>query len=167
MTRPGPGRTALTAVLVPAAVLLAAACGSGASSPSSTRHPTGAAAPPRTASPAPALTACQGVDSLRAALHSLTTVKITQGADSEIKAVARGIQASVSELSGAARAEWGTQIDDLKSALTRLQSAAGHGSASPAAHQPTLRAAAADVGAAGRRLLAAMGNRCPSPSPSR
>lgn len=77
----------------------------------------------------------------------------------------RGIQASLSDLSKSAGTRWRTQIDDLKSAAAGLQSAADDQAASPSRNgAATVTSRVADVAAAGRRLLAAVGNRCPSPS---
>lgn len=161
---------AIEGAIASAALLLAAACGSGGSSPGGTGSggPSSAvAASPGSASPSPVLTVCQDVASLRAAWHSLTTVSINEGAVSEIKAVARGIQASLSDLSSSAGTEWKPQIDNLRSDLARLQSAADSLAASPSASgRSSATSAVASVAASTRRLLAAVGNRCPSPPPS-
>ncbi len=170
MSRVAPSRAALRGVVVSAAVLLAAACGSAGGSPGGTGSggpSSGAAAAPGSASPSPVLTVCQDVASLRAALHSLASVSITEGAVSEIKAVARGIQTSLSGLGGSAGTEWRTQIGKLKSALANLQSAADDLAASPSrTGVATVTSRVADVAGTGRRLLAAIGNRCPAPPAS-
>jgi hypothetical protein len=161
---------AVRGAIVSAALLIAAACGSSGSSPGGTGSSgpsPGAAVSPGPASPTPVLTVCQDVASLRAALHSLTSVGITEGAVSEIKAVARGIQASLSDLSSSGHTEWRTQIDNLRSALANLQSAADTLAATPSSRgESSVRTAVGAVAADGQRLLAAIGNRCPSPSAS-
>ena len=162
----------LTGVIACGALLLAAACGSGGSSPGGTG--TSAASPSASASPAaprtaPALTVCQDVNTLRAGLHSLVTVSVTQPAASEIQAVTRGMQAAVADLGNttSGRTEWRAQIDSLKSDLARLQSAASSYAASPSASgSSSVSSAKASVAAAAQRLLATVGNRCPSPSAS-
>jgi hypothetical protein len=159
-------RVALKGAMVSAALLLAAACGSAGSSPAGGRS-SGAPASPRTAPPTPVLTVCQDVTTMRAALHSLTTVSITQGAVSEIKAAGRAIQTSLGDLSATAGTEWRAQIDNLRSSVANLQSAADDYKASPSSSgRSKVGTAIGAVAADGRRLLTAIGNRCPSPSPS-
>lgn len=104
---------------------------------------------------------------MRAALRSITSVSISQGAVSEIQAVARGMEASVADLGNtvSGREEWQSQIDAVKSDLARLQSAASSYAASPSTRaRSSVLSAKASVAAAAGRLLAAVGNRCPAPS---
>lgn len=159
-------RIALKGAMVSAALLLAAACGSAGSSPAGGRSP-GTAASPTTAPPTPVLTVCQDVATIRGALHSLATVSITEGAVSEIKAAGRAIQTSLADLSATTGTHWRTRIDNLRSSVANLQSAADDYKASPSSSgRSRVNTAAGAVAADGRRLLAAIGNRCPSPSPS-
>jgi len=155
----------LNGAILALAMLPVAACGSGGGPPAGTVPPSGPV-PPRSAAPSPVLTVCQDVATLRAALHGLTSVSIGQGPVSEVSAAGRAIQASLSDLSRTAGTEWQAQVGDLRSELEKLQSAAASLTASPSAHgQSTVTSAVASVAASGRRLLAAIGNRCPSPSP--
>jgi hypothetical protein len=152
-----------------AVMILAAACGSSGTSPGGTgagRVSSSAPASPGPSRPTPVLTVCQDVNSVRAALHSIVSVSITQAAVSEIQAVARGMEASVTDLSNtvSGREEWRTQIDAVKSDLARLQSAASSYAASPStSDRSSVLSAKASVAVTARRLLATVGNRCPSP----
>lgn len=172
MTRITPGRLAVSGAAFSALMLLTAACGSGGSSPGGTgtggasSSASSPAASPVPSRPTPVLTVCQDVNSLRAALHSIVSVSITQGAVSEIQAVARGMEASADDLSNtvSGRTEWRSEIEALKSELARLQSAADSYAASPSANgQSGVQSAKASVAVSARRLLATVGNRCPSP----
>jgi hypothetical protein len=110
---------------------------------------------------------CQDVDSVRAALRSIVTVSVTEAAVGEIEAVARGMEVSVADLGNtvSGREEWRSQIDAVKSELARLQSAASSYQASPSTRARSgVLSAKASVAVTARRLLAAVGNRCPSPS---
>ena len=153
--------------MLAAVMLLAAACSSGGGSPGgsgtggTSSSASASSAPSR---PTPVLTVCQDVNSVRAALTSLVSVSITQANVSEIKAVARGMEASVADLANtvSGRTEWQSQVDALKSAVTQLQSAASSYAAAPS-REAGVKSAKANVAVAARRLLAAVGNRCPSP----
>lgn len=153
-----------------AVMFLAAACGSSGSSPGGTGAGGASSSAPASPGPSrstPVLTVCQDVDSVRAALRSITSVSISQGAVSEIQAVARGMEASVADLGKtvSGREEWQSQIDAVKSDLARLQSAASSYAASPSTRaRSSVLSAKASVAAAAGRLLAAVGNRCPAPS---
>jgi hypothetical protein len=149
-----------------AAVLLAA-CGSGGSSPSGTGAGGTTSSAPASPGPTratPVLTVCQDVNSVQAALHSLVSISITEAAVSEIQAVARGMETSVADLGQtvSGRTEWRSQVDALKSAVVRLQSAASSYAAAPS-REAGVSSAKANVAVAARRLLATVGNRCPSP----
>jgi hypothetical protein len=153
--------------MLSAVILLAAACGSGGSSPGDTgtgSSSPSASAPPAPSRPTPVLTVCQDVNSVRAALHSLVSISITEAAVSEIQAVARGMETSVADLGEtvSGRTEWRSQVDALKSAVVRLQSAASSYAAAPS-REAGVSSAKANVAVAARRLLTAVGNRCPAP----
>ena len=83
-----------------------------------------------------------------------------------LEAAAADIQSSLSGLGN--RTEWQTQIDNLKAAVANMQSAADSLAASPGARgvASNVRTAVAGVNDSIRRLLTAVGSRCPSPSPS-
>lgn len=167
MTRVTPSRLAVSTATLSAMLLLAAACGSSGSSPGGSgtgSASASAAVTPTSSRPSPVLTVCQDVDSLRAALHSLVSVSVTQAGVSEIQAVTRGMEASVADLSNtvSGQQEWRSEIDALKSRLTQLQSAASSYAASPS-REAGVSSAIANVAVSARRLLTTVGNRCPSP----
>jgi hypothetical protein len=141
-----------------AVLLLAAACGSNGTTPS--------AAGTTAARPTPSLAVCQNVNELRATLTSLTPVKGALPTSTQMKAAAASIQANLAALGN--RTEWQTQIDNLKTAAANMQTAADNLAASPAARGVTgsARTAVAQANDSIRRLLVAVGSRCPSPSPS-
>lgn len=146
------------------AVLLTAACGSGGNSPGGTGA--GSPRPTATASPAPTLSVCGDVERLRNTLDALTPLKGRLPSSTEMRAAEQDIQSSLSGLRN--RTEWQTQIDNLRAATENMRSAADNLAASPGARGAPSRAriAVAGVNHAIRRLLAAVGSRCPSPSPS-
>ena len=153
-----------------AVTLLAAACGSGGSSPGGTGTggaSSSASVSPASSRPSPVLTVCQDVNTVRAALENLVAVSVTEPAVSHIQTAAREMESGVADLAGTVSGgtEWRTQIDALKSDLARLQSAASSYAASPGSSaRSSVVSAEASVAAAARRLLAAVGNRCPAPS---
>ncbi len=152
-----------------AVMFLAAACGSGGTSPGGTGTGGSSGVPASSGSsrPAPVLTVCQDVDSVRAALRGIVSVGVTEAAVSEIEAVARGMKVSVADLGNtvSGREEWQSQIDAVKSELARLQSAASSYQAAPGTQaRSSVLSAKASVAVTARRLLAAVGNRCPAPS---
>lgn len=144
-----------------AVLLLAAACTSGGDSPGA-GSPTSAPA----TSPAPALALCQDVDKLNATAASLSPVKGTVRTSAEMKAAAQDIQSNLTHLGR--RTEWQTQIDNLQAATTNMQTAADQLAATPGARgvASNARIAVARVNDAIRRLVTAVGVRCPSPSPT-
>jgi hypothetical protein len=167
MRRVTSSKLALSTATLSALMLLAAACGSGGSSPGDTGtggSSSSASASPAPSRPTPVLTVCQDVNSVRAALKSLVSTSITEAGVSEIQAVARGMEASVADLGQtvSGRTEWRSQVDALKSAVVRLQSAASSYAAAPS-REAGVSSAKANVAVAARRLLATVGNRCPSP----
>lgn len=156
--------TLLKGMAVSAMLLVAAACGSGGNSPGGAGA--GGSRTTATASPAPALSVCQDVDRLRDTLAALTPLTGRLPSSTEMKTAARDIQSSLSGLGN--RTEWQTQTDNLKAATEHMQSAADNLAASPGARGVASRArtAVASVNDAIRRLLTAVGSRCPSPSPT-
>lgn len=152
----------LTGTVVSAVLLMAAACGAGNSPGAGQGSPRATAA----ASPAPTLSVCRDVDSLRGTLDSLTPLHGRLPTSTQMKAAAQDIETSLSGLGN--RTEWRTQTDNLKTATENMRSAADNLAASPGARGAASRArtAVASVNDAIRRLLTAVGSRCPSPSPS-
>lgn len=141
-------------------MLAAAACGGGGS------PGTAAASPPARATTAPALSFCGSVDGLRSTLDSLTPLVSRLPTSTEMKTAAQDIDTDLSGLGS--RTEWQTQIDNLKTANANMESAADRLAATPGARgvAASARSAVARVNDAIRRLLTAVGSRCPSPSPS-
>ena len=149
---------------VASAVLVAAAgCTPGGSSPSAARLASPLASV--TSSPTPALAFCQDVDGLRATLERLTPVKGSLPTSREMKAAAQQIQSHRAGL--ARRNEWRTQIGNLEAAGANMESVANRLAASPGARgaASNARVSVAQVNDAIRRLVTAVGSRCPSPSP--
>jgi hypothetical protein len=150
----------LKATIAAAALLAAVGCGSGGSAP--------AAAPPSTpaAASTQALSFCGDVAELHAALATLTPVHGSLPSSSQMKATAQEIQTSLAGLGR--QTQWQTQIDNLRTAVTNMNAAADNIAASPGARGAAgqVRTSVAQVNDALRRLLAAVGSRCPSPSPS-
>jgi hypothetical protein len=104
---------------------------------------------------------------VRAALHNIAAVGVTEPAVSKIQSAAREMEAGVADLASttSGRKEWRTQIDALKSDLARLKSAASSYADSPSASgRASVISTKASVAAAAQRLLATIGNRCPAPS---
>jgi hypothetical protein len=142
----------LKGAIVAAVLLFSAACGSSSSSSA--------------AAPAHTLSFCQDVAGLSATRESLTPVKGSLPTSTEMKAAAQDIQSSLAGLGR--RTEWQTQMDNLSGAAATMQSAADSLAASPGARGVSSRArtAVAGVNDAIRRLVTAVGSRCPSSSPS-
>jgi len=156
-------RWLLGGATVTAVMVMAAACTSGGSVSYSGRPASPLASV--TSSPAPGLAFCQDVDGLRATLGTLTPVKGSLPTSREMRAAAQEIQANLARLGR--RGEWRTQIDNLEAAGANMQSAADSLAASPGARgaASNARVAVARVNDAIRRLVTAVGSRCPSPSP--
>jgi hypothetical protein len=83
-----------------------------------------------------------------------------------MKAAAQDIQASLAGLGRQTHLQ--TQIDNVRTAVTNMNAAADNIAASPGARGAAsqVRIAVAQVNDSLRRLLVAVGSRCPSPSPS-
>lgn len=150
----------LKATIAAATLLVAAGCGSGSSAPDAAAPSSPAAASTQ------ALSFCQDVADLRAALQALTPVHGSLPSSSQLKAAVQDIETSLAGLGK--RTEWQTEINNLSAATANLKSATASLAASPGAPgvASQVRTAVAQVNDALRRLLAAVGNRCPSPSPS-
>jgi hypothetical protein len=149
----------LKATIAAAAMLVVAGCGSAASAPAAT-------APSPTAAATQALSFCGDVAKLHATLQTLTPVHGSLPTSAQMKAAAQDIQASLAGLGRQTHLQ--TQIDNLRTAVTNMNAAADNIAASPGARGAAgqVRIAVAQVNDALRRLLAAVGSRCPSPSPS-
>jgi hypothetical protein len=145
----------LKATIAAAAMLVVAGCGSAASAPAATA-PTSP-----TAAATQALSFCGDVAELRAALQTLTPVHGSIPSSSQMKATAQEIQTNLAGLGR--QTQWQTQIDNLRTAVTNMNAAADNIAASPGARGATsqVRIAVAQVNDALRRLLAAVGSRCP------
>jgi hypothetical protein len=114
---------AYRAVLLSVLVLLAAACsssGSASGSPSSAGSASSSAAAP-SASDSAAL--CSDVAALRGSLQELTSIRPSPSAATELRAAVQKVQTNLAGLSTAAGALWNEQVGNLRSALTKLQSA--------------------------------------------
>jgi hypothetical protein len=150
-----------------AAILVTAACGSSGTSPAnagSTAQQTAAAASP---SPSPTLSFCPNVDSLRATLTSLTPIKgAALPTSATMKNAVREIQSALPGLSR--RAEWRAQVDSVQAAAANMQRAAENLAASPGGRGVTaqVRTSVANVNDSVRRLLTAVGSRCPAATPA-
>jgi hypothetical protein len=158
---------AYRAVLLSVLVLLAAACsssGSASGSPSSAGSASSSAAAP-SASDSAAL--CSDVAALRGSLQELTSIRPSPSAATELRAAVQKVQTNLAGLSTAAGALWNEQVGNLRSALTKLQSAvstlATQRNASSVSGVVT---AVGGVSAAARQLLDAASPSCPSPSAS-
>jgi len=119
-----------------------------------------------TAAATQALSFCGNVAKLHATLQSLTPVHGSLPTSAQMKAAAQDIQTSLPGLSRQTHLQ--TQIDNLRTAVANMNAAADNIAASPGARGATsqVRTSVAQVNEALRRLLAAVGTRCPSPSPS-
>jgi hypothetical protein len=144
---------------VSAVLVAASACGSGGTSSS------GAGTTTAAARPSPSLAVCQNVNAIRDTLGSLAPIKGSAlPTSAQLKAAASSIQSSLAALGN--RTEWQPEIDNLKAAAANLQTAAENIAASPGARgaAASVRTAVAQVNDSIRRLLTAVGSRCPSPS---
>ncbi|HEY2278135.1 MAG TPA: hypothetical protein VGI00_07250 [Streptosporangiaceae bacterium] len=157
-----------------AATLVLAACsssgGSAGGAGSASAGATASSAASASARPTPVLTVCQDVNSVRHALSSIVATSIGQAPISEVQAVTRAMQTALTDLSNtvSGQHEWSSQIAALKTQLDRLQSAASSDASAPPTNggQSTVASAKANVVAAAGRLLSAIGNRCPAPTPT-
>jgi hypothetical protein len=162
--RPG-SRMLLKGTVVTTVLLISAACGSGSSSSSDGAGASGPSAS-TTSAPAHTLSFCPDVAELDATRQSLSHVTNSLPTSTAMKAAASGIESSLAGLGR--RTEWQTQIDNLKTAVANMQSAADRLAASPGARgvSSQVRTSVAGVNDSIRRLVTAVGDRCPSPSPS-
>ena len=167
MTEAGTLRLKAIAVAIVLACCLGAAtaCGSGQSSPASSPAASSPAGTPTTSSPSPTSVVCSDVAALRASLTKLTHIQITKGAASELAAAVGDVQSKLSKLAQDTKGQWNTQINAVKSALDKLQTAVtdlGNGSGSITAVVSALREVATTTGT----LLTTIGTGCQSSSPS-
>jgi hypothetical protein len=96
-------------VLVAAVALLGAGCSSGGSSAASTP------------SPSPSSAVCPDVAALRSAMAQVGHLSASGNALDKLKTDVTRVRADVTRLRTDAGAEWKTQIDELNSALVKLQ----------------------------------------------
>jgi hypothetical protein len=151
------------------AALLVAACGSGGGVPAGGGSPSGggtsAAASP--AAPGPNAALCQDAAALRASLGKLTHVSVGAGAANEIKADLADVKTKLTSFAAEAHGQWQAQTSALKSALTKLQTAAADLATHPSASTVSgVVTALGGVTTATSNLLAALSTACPSTSPS-
>jgi hypothetical protein len=110
---------------------------------------------------------CSDVAALRGSLQELTSIRPSASAVTELRAAVQNVQTKLAALSTAAGAVWSEQVGNLRSALTKLQSAvstlATQRNASSVSGVVT---AVGGVSAAARQLLDAANPSCPSPSAS-
>ena len=172
MSRVTLSRHACRGILLFGLMLLAAACGSGGSgsgSPASAGSPSSSAAAPSASGSATSTSAalCSDVAALRGSLQELTSIRPSPSAVTELRAAVQKVQTNLAALSTAAGAVWSEQVGNLRSALTKLQSAvstlATQRNASSVSGVVT---AVGGVSAAARQLLDAANPSCPSPSVS-
>ncbi len=157
VTPPGTPRGLLKILAAVVVIAGAVACSSGPAASAGT--------PSRTpASPAAPLRFCQNVEALQAVLASLTPLKGKLPTSAQMTAAASSIETNLAGLAN--QHQWQTQIDNLESATQTMKSAAGDLAASPGAGGVAARArtATAQVNDAIRRLVSAVGVRCPSTS---
>ena len=169
-TSPSPNdrsRRVCRAVLLSVLALLAAACGSSGSasgSPSSAGSPSSSTAAP-SASVSAAL--CSDVAALRGSLQELTSIRPSPSTATELTAAVQNVRTNLADLSTTAGALWNEQVGNLRSALTKLQSAVSTLAAQRNASSVSgVVTAVGGVSAAARQLLDAASPSCPSPSAS-
>ena len=106
-------------VLVAAAALLGAGCSSGGSSAGST--PSGGSSAASTPSASPSSAVCSDVAALRSSMAQVGHLSATGNALGKLKTDLTQVRADVARLRTDAGAEWTAQIDELNSALVKLQ----------------------------------------------
>jgi hypothetical protein len=143
-------------VLVAAVALLGAGCSSGGSS---------AAGSP---SPSPSSAVCPDVAALRSAMAQVGHLSASGNALDKLKTDVTRVRADVTRLRTDAGAEWKTEIDELNSALVKLQmtlkNIGSQPSATAAATAVSTQLAAVTTKASG--LLRKASVRCPAASAS-
>ena len=163
-----PARWKLAAIAYGLA-LLAAACGSGGSTPSGGTS-SGVSSSSTSAAPAtspPNAVLCADAAALRASLDKLTHVKVGAGTVSEITADLNDVKANLTAFVNHARGQWQAQTSALKSALAALKTAVSNLAASPSTSAVSgVVTALGAVNTAAQNLLAAVNTRCPSASSS-
>jgi hypothetical protein len=138
-----------------------AACGSsGAPSAGNT-----AASSQTSASASASASLCSDVAALRESLKKLGEVR--PGAADQLRTTAQDVQDQLLRVSSAAGSEWSAQIHNLRSALARLQAAAGALAADRNTNSVNaVYSAINGVTTASHRLLDAADSKCPAASPS-
>jgi len=172
MSRVTLSRHACRGILLSGLVLLAAACGSGGSvsgSPASGGSPSPSAAAPSASGSATSASAasCSDVAALRGSLQELTSIRPSASTVTELRSAVQNVQANLAALGSAAGALWNGQVQNLRSALAKLQSAVSTLAAQRNASSVSgVVTALGGVSAAARQLLDAASPSCPSPSAS-
>jgi hypothetical protein len=106
-------------VLVAAATLLAAGCSSGGSSAVST--PSGGSSAASTPSASSSSAVCSDVAALRSSMAQIGHLSATGNSLGKLKTDLTQVRADVARLRTDAGAEWKAQLDELNSALVKLQ----------------------------------------------
>jgi hypothetical protein len=167
MSRVTLGRHACRGILLSGLVLLAAACGSGGSgsgSPASAGSPSSSAAAPATSASA---VLCSDVAALRGSLQELTSIRPNANTVTELSSAVQNVQTNLAALGSAAGTVWNVQVQNLRAALTKLQSAVSTLAAQRNASSVSgVVTALGGVSTAARQLLDAASPSCPSPSAS-
>ena len=172
MSRVTLSRHACRGILLSGLVLLAAACGSGGSgsgSPASAGSPSSTAAAPSASGSATSTSAalCSDVAALRGSLQELTSIRPSANTVTEIRSAVQNVQTNLAALASAAGAVWNGQVQNLRSALAKLQSAVSTLAAQRNVSSVSgVVTALGGVSAAARQLLDAASPSCPSPSAS-
>jgi hypothetical protein len=112
-------RAGLTGVFVVAAVLLGAGCSSSGNSggSSAASSPSPSASPSSSSSPA----VCSDVAALRSAIAQVGHLTASGDALDKLKTDLTRVRADVAHLRTVAGAQWKTEIDELNSALVKLE----------------------------------------------
>jgi ABC-type transporter Mla subunit MlaD len=110
---------------------------------------------------------CSDVAALRGSLQELTSIRPSASTVTELRSAVQNVQTNLAALSSAAGAVWNGQVQNLRSALTKLQSAVSTLAAQRNASSVSgVVTALGGVSAAARQLLDAASPSCPSPSAS-
>jgi hypothetical protein len=165
--RVAPGRRAWRNVLLSGVVLLLAACVSSGST--SGGHASAGSPSPRAAAPPASASAalCEDVAALRGSLQKLASIRPSEGTVNELTAALQDVHSKLFRLSSSAGPLWTGQIHNLRSAVTKLQSAVRTLAAERNASSVSgVVAATRDVSAATHQLLAVASPSCPPPAAS-
>lgn len=139
--------------------LLAAACGgSGGASGNSP-------SPGQSSSPGTSQTSviCRDLANIRASLDKLGKIQIGPGTGATVKQNAAEVKKNLDTLANDAGQKWQSQINNLKAAVSDLQTAAGKLVSQPSTDTVTAAAKAVQgVSAAAQTMLASISVDCPS-----